>query len=844
VGTVCALVTLSSLAACSRPPSPRVDKTVRAPTGFDVELVHEVDPETQGSWVALCSAPDGTLYAADQQDGLFRITPPALKDYESPTRVERVDIELKGAQGLLYWRDALYAMATGKGVVRMTDTDGDGEVDSSELIVEAKGAGEHGTHAIVPHPDGQSLLIVAGNHTPLPKLTASRVPQVWGEDQLLTRDGDPRGHANGVMAPGGWVCRMSADGSEVELITCGFRNSYDVAVDRNGEIFTYDSDMEWDLGLPWYRPARVCHVVSGADYGWRFGSGKWPEYYEDSLPPVVDIGPGSPTGMLFGTGARFPAKYQRAMYMLDWTYGIIYAVHLEPSGASYTAEVEQFVVGKPLPLTDAAIGDDGAMYFATGGRGLASKLYRIVYRGGKSTAPVSGGGGLTPGAELRRKLAKAHASPIPLDEIWPHLGSDDRFVRHAARIALERLPVDQWRERALSEPNPGLAIPAMIALARHGEASDRDEILSALLRIDPQTIEDAQRLALLRAMSLTLTRLTPESPGSPGAPELVEYLETVPADSADVDAEVTRLLVALESPAAIDRALRAMHDTSAPTPPSWADLARQNDQYGGAITGMLDRPPPTRALRYAHFLSNIPADRWTFQQLQSYFTFLQRARAGSGGMSYAGYIDTMQKRVLSSATEHQLAALEPLLQPLQSSEDAPVVFPEGPYRPWTVERASRAVGTLRLRDFDRGAGLYRATTCITCHQFNGEGNNVGPDLTSVGSTYSTDDLLRAIIEPSHAITDQYAISVATKTSGEQISGLIVESTEDHVVVAPNFTNAAFTTTIPRSEIASIELSPVSPMPEGLVNPLNENELRDLIAYLISAGDRSDPMFKQ
>jgi putative heme-binding domain-containing protein len=204
----------------------------------------------------------------------------------------------------------------------------------------------------------------------------------------------------------------------------------------------------------------------------------------------------------------------------------------------------------------------------------------------------------------------------------------------------------------------------------------------------------------------------------------------------------------------------------------------------------------------------------------------------------------MQNRVLSTATDHQRAALEPLLKPIESDEEVPIVFPKGPPRPWTVEQATTAVGTLRFRDFGRGAGLYRSTTCITCHQFNGKGSNVGPDLTSVGSTYSKNDLLRAIIEPSHAVTDQYAVSVVTKTSGEQVSGLIVEETEDHVTIAPNFVNAQFTTTIPRAEITSIELSPVSPMPEGLINPLNENELRDLIAYLISAGDPTDPMFKQ
>jgi len=56
-------------------------------------------------------------------------------------------------------------------------------------------------------------------------------------------------------------------------------------------------------------------VPSGAEFGWRNGSGKWPDYYPDSLPPIVDIGPGSPAVVCFGYRAKFPEKYQNAFYI-------------------------------------------------------------------------------------------------------------------------------------------------------------------------------------------------------------------------------------------------------------------------------------------------------------------------------------------------------------------------------------------------------------------------------------------------------------------------------------------------------------------------------------------------
>ena len=119
------------------------------------------------------------------------------------------------------------------------------------------------------------------------------------------------------------------------------------------------------------------------------GTGKWPAYYVDSLPAVVDVGPGSPVGVTFGYGAKFPAKYQNALFILDWTFGTIYALHFEPAGASYQGVKEEFLSKTPLPLTDAAIGPDGAMYFTVGGRGTQSALYRVIYTGKESTAPAT-----------------------------------------------------------------------------------------------------------------------------------------------------------------------------------------------------------------------------------------------------------------------------------------------------------------------------------------------------------------------------------------------------------------------------------------------------------------------
>ena len=131
--------------------------------------------------------------------------------------------------------------------------------------------------------------------------------------------------------------------------------------------------------MPWYRPTRICHVTSGSEFGWRTGNGKWSPAYPDNLPPVLNIGQGSPTNLIYGMSAKFPDKYQNSLFAFDWSFGIIYAIQLTPKGASYEAKAEEFLSGAPLPLTDGVIGPDGALYFLTGGRRLESDLYRVYY---------------------------------------------------------------------------------------------------------------------------------------------------------------------------------------------------------------------------------------------------------------------------------------------------------------------------------------------------------------------------------------------------------------------------------------------------------------------------------
>ncbi|MFH5832183.1 heme-binding protein [Halalkalibaculum sp. DA3122] len=821
--------------------------------GFEVQLLYEVPREEQGSWVALAVGPDGNLIASDQEDeGLFRVKVEGSRENPEVT-VEEMVMPVYGAQGLLWQFDHLYTNLNGEGLFRLRNTKGDSEFDVMEYMGGPKFGGEHGNHSVIPTEDGEGLYIVNGNHTPPPSLTANRLSG-WEEDILLPRNWDARGHARGIFAPGGYIVRINPEATEWEMISMGYRNTYDIATNAHGDLFAYDSDMEWDMGMPWYRPTRLIHSVSGSDYGWRSGSGKWKQYYEDSLPPIVNIGPGSPTGLLFGTGAEFPARYQRALFGLDWTFGTMYAFHLEPEGASYTAEVEEFLSGSPLPLTDAVIGPDGALYFATGGRNQQSYLYRVIYTGDESTAPAEAVDNpeAQEARETRRMLEAYHGQQDPeaVETAWPYLSNEDRFIRHAARVAIEAQPVDSWAGKAMAEMNPQARITSMVALARTGSESHRDGAIKSLLELNVHALDAEQKLGYLRALSLIFMRLG--DPSDEQHAKITDRLqEVLPDDDPRVNTELIRVLVYLEDPRVIGKALTLMQSDTEPTPLNWnKSLLERNERYGGTINDMIENPPPTNKLEYAFMLRNME-NGWTIEQRREYFTFINNASDAMGGASYTGFLERMRTEALANASEEEIEAVSDLTGvSLAQEPDFEIHPPEGPGREWTVNGALDAIygdqegwgreiqGEL---DFERGRSLFHAIGCASCHRLGGYGGNIGPDLNSVARRFGIDGVIEKTINPNTLISDQYSSSEVTLENGESVTGLVVEEGESIKIYTRDPDEPP--TVVNSSEVVSIEPVDISQMPPGLINTLNPAELRDLMGYIESGGNPEDEIYE-
>lgn len=859
-----------------RVPPPTAVDALQVAAGFKVELLYTVPAENQGSWVGLTIDPQGRLITTDQYGGIYRMTLPALG---TTNGLEMESIPLRfpvtapapapaapkpdakappppvegGAHGLLYAFDSLYLVINENrgraGLWRMLDPGGKGQFSEPTRLREMTGSGEHGPHSVVLSPDGKSLYLAAGNHTDLPTDMEKKRMVSWNEDHLLNRMWDARGHARNKLAPGGYICRTDPEGKVVELFASGFRNQFDIAFDQNGELFTFDSDMEWDQGTPWYMPTRINHVVDGGDYGWRSGAGRWPDYYADSLPASVDIGPGCPTGTVFGTGAKFPAKYQRALFVADWTFGTLYAVHLKPEGATFRGEKEEFVSGKPLPLTDVLINPhDGAMYFTVGGRRTQSALYRVTYVGREDTAPASAFS-RTRETKIRHTLEALHAEgtgPEAIAKAWPHLDSPDRFIRWAARVAIEHQPAKTWAERALTEKRPRAAIEALIALARLGDKSLQPRLLDALSRLDFAAQPSELRQPLLRAWQLAFTRMG--KPSAEGCARVVQKLDPLfPHADPLVNRELSALLIYLGSPTVVAKIvpLLSVSEPVVITPEQIgsAGLIARNDAYGKVVQGVGDSRADRQQIAFAYTLREATSG-WTPRLRLEFFSWFSRTQNWKGGASFDGFIQNIRTEALQKVSDPaERTALDALSKPPAPKLLAGSVTPKGPGRAYTVENATALLtGPLKGRNFAQGKALFAATACIVCHRFNDEGGGIGPDLSGAGNRYNIHDLLQNILEPSLVISDQYGTEQLDKTDGSTVIGRIVGEESGAFLVMSNPFAPEEKTKVPTNAVKSRKPYPISMMPPGLINALNADELKDLVAYILSGGKASDPRF--
>ncbi|WP_437187568.1 PVC-type heme-binding CxxCH protein [Planctomicrobium sp. SH668] len=142
------------------------------------------------------------------------------------------------------------------------------------------------------------------------------------------------------------------------------------------------------------------------------------------------------------------------------------------------------------------------------------------------------------------------------------------------------------------------------------------------------------------------------------------------------------------------------------------------------------------------------------------------------------------------------------------------------------EKLTEAV--LAEADLSQGRALYQKT-CVNCHILYGNGRRVGPDLTG-SNRKNLDYLLENIVDPSSSVGVDFRTVVVALEDGRVLNGVISEQNDRTITLQ----SAQEAITIDRREIEEMKATTVSLMPDGLLQNLSEEQIRDLIAYLMGS----------
>jgi putative heme-binding domain-containing protein len=331
------------------------------------------------------------------------------------------------------------------------------------------------------------------------------------------------------------------------------------------------------------------------------------------------------------------------------------------------------------------------------------------------------------------------------------------------------------------------------------------------------------------------------------AKEVVKIFDPLfPNKDAYTNRELVSLLTYLGSSSVVAKAIPLLRvsESAERLEKVSSELTSRNEVYGDVVQGSAASRPDRQQIALAYALRTAKVG-WTPTLRNDYFAWFKTTHKWKGGLSFNGFIENIRTIALATVVDDakEKAALAELSQRPPPAYLSNVVPPKGPGKDYTVDDAMNIVtGNLVGRNYEQGKSLFTGASCIMCHVYSGEGGSAGPDLTRASSRYSARDLLESIVQPSLVVSDIYAAEELSLKDGSKISGHIAFEEPGSLFVVANPYMPQDLTLIKESDVVGRKENPISQMPPGLLNALNEDEVRDLVAYILSSANPKDPMF--
>ena len=725
-----------------------------------------------------------------------------LDDFGPGGRARKITTYADGfsdGMGLLLLPGGDVILSTRAATLRLHDADGDGRADERRtlltLVTDDKYP-HNGLSSLARSPDGAIYLGLGENHGFPWTLT--------GTDGVVLKGSDE-----------GAIFRFDEEGRGLVHWAWGVWNPFGLAFDPVGRLFALDNDPGGGS------LCRLLHIVQHGDYGYRYRYGRttdhpfisWEGRWPGTLPPMCLTGE-APTGLLWHDGALLGCS---------WTDHGIQRFPLERRDSSFTSKPEWLVRGgndfRPSGIAAAPDGSlvisdwvDGAyevhgkgrVWRVRGVKAMTDEPVRVRRRARSNGAPDA-----IPFTGPEAQLAQLLAGKLPSATALAMLRSDDPFYFRAALLALAK---DKSVTLDLHNPEPKVRLGLLLASRQRKEIAPLGD---ALKDTDPAIRRAALEWIGVERLTNFSQQLDTAIAGNPTRQVFDAYLaaaELLATEKIDADGKVSTaarhkrtaevVLDAKRDPALRALALRLLpvsHTAltmdvlrgllSADNVPLQIEAAR-------TLAARADEPAQSELRRISSDKNLSPALR-------------AEAIAGLVHSAVAPGTRELLKTIVASDNEklrrEAARSLGETLPPFEA-----------------VEKNANAAAGRRLFFHPNGP------LCANCHQIEGRGRAIGPDLTGVWRT-SAEKLTESIREPSKDIAPAFAQWHVKMRDGSEAAGIdqFVDSKSDFTLLDATGTRTKYRF----DDVLQREPLPVSLMPPALTDRLTPEEFADLIAYL-------------